>query len=91
MPASDLVASGSIGVLLNIANIDSAILATASNHWQKFAMVIAKVSVTNRSDFTEDEDDFELIAKRVEALIYEGRLVAEGDTTNWRRSEIKLP
>lgn len=83
--------SGSIGLLLNIANIDSAILATASNNWQKVAMVIAKVSVTNRADFTEDEDDFELIAKRVEALIDKGRLVAEGDTTNWRRSEIKLP
>lgn len=54
-------------------------------------MVIAKVSVTNRADVTEAEDVFELIAKRVEALIDEGRLVAEGDATNWRRSEVKLP
>jgi hypothetical protein len=83
--------SGLTGVLMNIVTIDSAILATASNDWQKFGMVIAKVSSSNRADFTEDEDDFELIAQRIEAMIDEGRLVAEGDAKNWRRSEVKLP
>ena len=91
MPASDVVTSCSIGVLLNIGKVDNAILATTSNNWQKVAMVIAKVSVITVDDFTEDEDDFELIAKRVEVLIGEGRLVGEGDVSNWRRSEIKLP
>ena len=82
--------SGSIGVLLNIVNIDRAILATANSEWQKVAMVIAKVGSTNTDDFTDDEDDFELIAERIEVLIGEGRLIADGDTSNWRRSEIKL-
>ena len=87
MPASDVVTSGSIGVLLNIAKIDRAILATANNNWQKVATVIAKVSLTNRDDSTEDEYDFELIANRVEALLDEGRLIDEGDISHWRRSE----
>jgi hypothetical protein len=76
---------------MNIVSIDSAILATARSDWQKVAMVIAKVSASNRADFTEDEDDFELIAQRIAAMIDEGRLVAEGDAKNWRRSEVKLP
>ena len=91
MLASDVVTSCSNGVLLNIGKVDNAILATTSNNCQKVAMVIAKVSVKTVDDFTEDEDDFELIAKRVEGLIGEGRLVGEGDVSNWRRSEIKLP
>ncbi len=91
MPASDVVTSGSIGVPLNITKIDDAILAAASNNWQKIAMIIAKVAPANADAFADDEDDFELVAKRIEALIGEGRLIAEGDTSNWRRSEIKLP
>lgn len=53
-------------------------------------MVIAKVGTTNSDDFTEDEENLELIAERIEVLIGEGRLIAEGDTSNWRHSEIKL-
>jgi hypothetical protein len=32
-----------------------------------------------------------LIARRIEALVRDGRLVAQGDITNWRHSEVRLP
>ena len=30
-------------------------------------------------------------AERIEALVREGRLIAQGDITKWRYSEVRLP
>jgi hypothetical protein len=32
-----------------------------------------------------------LVADRVEALVHDGRLLAQGDVKNWRHSEVRKP
>ncbi len=76
---------------MNIVAIDTAIMAIANSRWQKIAMLVARVANTVPDAFTEDEDDFELIASGIDALIASGNLLADGDTSDWRRSEVKLP
>ena len=71
------------------AQIDACILRFATERWKKVAMVAAKVLFETDPDMS-DVDDFE-IAERVKILVDQGRLQAQGDLDNMRRSEIRLP
>jgi hypothetical protein len=35
-------------------------------------------------------EGYEIISRRIEALVHDGRLLAHGDTKNWRCSEVRL-
>ena len=76
---------------MNTETIDSTILVTASIGWQKVAMIISRVADAVPDAFTEGEDEFELIASRIDALIASGHLLVDGDTSDWRSSEVKIP
>lgn len=52
-------------------------------------MVIALVSTDCADAIPEEADEFEFIAERIEALIADGRSIAEGNVKNWRNSEIR--
>lgn len=54
-------------------------------------MVIYRVANAMSDDLPEGEDACQLIAHRIEALVSDGRLVAQGDTKRWRFSEVRLP
>ena len=70
--------------------LDELILSIASPHWQKVAMVIARVSRDEQGSSGDAEDQLTLIADRIERLVAEGQLVAQGNISNWRHSEIRL-
>jgi hypothetical protein len=74
---------------MNTSEIDSAILQAVGERWTKIAMVIARVVDAVRHDLPEHEG-YEIISRRVEALVHDGRLLAQGDTKNWRSSEVRL-
>jgi hypothetical protein len=74
--------------------IDGAILSllsAANGRWKKVAMVIVRVASTMGNDLPEGDDGYQLVARRIEALVSEGRLVAQGDIKNWRFSEVRRP
>ena len=74
---------------MNTSEIDSAILQAVGERWTKIAMVIARVVDAVRHDLPEHEG-YEIISRRIEALVHEGRLLAQGDTKNWRFNEVRL-
>jgi len=74
--------------------IDEAILSllsTSNGHWKKVAMVIGRVAGAMSKDLPEGDDGYELVARRIEVLVSEGRLVAQGNIKNWRFSEVRRP
>ncbi len=74
--------------------IDGAILSllsAVSGRWRKVAMVISRVADAMGNDLPEGDDGYRLVARRIEALVSEGRLVAQGDIKNWRFSEVRRP
>ena len=74
---------------MNTSELDSAILEAVGDRWTKIAMVIARVVDAVRHDLPEHEG-YEIISRRIEALVHDGRLLAQGDTKNWRFSEVHL-
>ena len=70
--------------------LDELILSTASHNWQKVAMVIARVSDTE-SSLSAGTTEPTVIADGIGRLIAKGKLVAQGNISNWRHSEIRLP
>jgi hypothetical protein len=69
--------------------LDELILSTASSHFQKVAMVIACVSRDERFSSSSADDELTVIADRIGCLVANGQLVAQGDISNWRHSEIR--
>ena len=76
---------------MSASPIDEAILASVRGRWTKVAMVIARVAKAMGSDLPQGDDGCELIARHIEALVRDGRLVAQGDTKSWRFSEVRQP
>jgi len=73
------------------SEIDDAILAVALSRWQKVAMIIGKTSERLGSFSTDGDTQHRSYAERIGALVREGRLIAQGDITKWRYSEVRLP
>ncbi len=71
------------------AQIDELILRFATERWKKVAMVTADVMFETDPDMS-DISDIE-VAERVKLLVEQGRLHAQGDLSNVRFSEIRLP
>lgn len=75
---------------MNTSQIDSVILSVVGEHWTKVAMVIAKVVDATSHGLPTGDEGYEIISRRIEALVHDGRLVSQGDTKNWRFSEVRL-
>lgn len=79
---------------MNDEVIDEAILSVLSEvpgHWRKVAMVVSKVATVMGDRLAHGDAGYETVARRIESLVAEGRLLARGDTKNWRFSEVRLP
>lgn len=75
------------------AQVDDAViayLATTDGRWRKVAMVFAMVTEALGAEFPEGQSGHELFDRRIEALVNNRRLVAKGDITLWRHSEVRL-
>jgi hypothetical protein len=66
------------------SQIDETILSNVEEHWRKVASVIGRTAEA----LSIDESS---VAKRIEALVHDGRLEAKGYVQYWRFSEIRLP
>jgi hypothetical protein len=75
---------------MNTSEIDSLILSAVGQHWTKIAMVIARVAETVSHHLPPGDEGYEVISRRIEALVHDGRLLSQGDTKNWRFSEVRL-
>ena len=76
---------------MNLLRVDDAILSVAQKSWRKVAMIIVKASLVEGAGLLNNDEGHQVIASRVEALVQDGRLVAQGDLTYWRHSEVRLP
>jgi len=65
---------------MNTSEIDSVILSVVGERWKKTAMLIARVADALSHGLPPGDEGYELISRRVEALVNEGRLAAQGDT-----------
>jgi hypothetical protein len=68
--------------------IDEVILSVTQASWRKVAFVIAKVADAMG---LEGDAACDLIAKRIEILVGDGRLLAQGNINKWRHSEVRKP
>jgi hypothetical protein len=69
--------------------IDELILLAASHQWRKVAMIVATtLHECERRQLNVSADE---IGKRVELLVTEKRLDSQGNLSNWRHSEVRLP
>jgi hypothetical protein len=74
--------------------IDQAILSMLSateGRWRKVAMVISRVVDGIGNDLPVGDERYDLVAQRIEALVGDGRLVAQGNIKKWRFSEVRRP
>jgi hypothetical protein len=67
------------------------LLSAADGRWKKVATVILRVSEAMGNDLPQGEDGYQVVARRIESLVSEGRLTAQGDIKNWRFSEVRRP
>ena len=74
---------------MDTARIEEAILSVVGERWKKVAMVIVKVSDAMGTELPTGNERYELISDRTEVLIQAGRLEAQGNTKNWRFSEVR--
>jgi len=75
---------------MNSSRIDSVILSEVGPRWTKVARVIARVVDAMSRDLPPGDEGYEVISQHIEALVHDGRLAAQGDTKNWRFSEVRL-
>lgn len=76
---------------LHDLQIDEVIFSVAEASWRKVAFVIIKVADTMGADLPEGDAGYNLVAKRIEILVRDGRLLAQGDIKKWRHSEVRKP
>lgn len=76
---------------MNHPDIDTTILAVALDRWQKVVMVIVKTAKLCGDHLPPDNEGYQLIAGRIRALVHDGRLLAQGNISEWRHSEVRLP
>jgi hypothetical protein len=79
---------------MNDEAIDQAILSmlsVAGGRWMKVAMVISRVADQMGNDLPEGDDRYDLVAQRIEVLVRDCRLVAQGNIKKWRFSEVRRP
>lgn len=74
------------------SEIDEAILSylcASEGRWRKIAMVIGRVADKLGPALQEGESEYNLIARRIEILVENGSIMAQGNIKKWRHSEIR--
>jgi hypothetical protein len=75
---------------MNTSQIDTAILSAVGDRWTKVAMVIAVSADAMHPGLQPDDQECEAIARRIETLVRNGQLEAQGSTQFWRSSEVRF-
>jgi hypothetical protein len=74
---------------MKTSRIEEAILLAVGDRWTKVARVIVKVVDAIGSDLPTGDEGCEMVSEQIEALVQSGRLEAQGNTKNWRFSEVR--
>jgi hypothetical protein len=74
---------------MNTSRIEEAILSAVGDPWTKVAMVISKAADALGTELPTGDEGYELISDRIDVLVRAGRLEAQGNTKNWRFSEVR--
>ena len=74
---------------MKTAEIEAAILRAVGDRCMKIAMVIAKVVEAMGTDLPTGDEGLELVSGHIEILVSFGRIEAQGNTKNWRFSEVR--
>ena len=74
---------------MKTSRIEEAILSAVGERWTKVAMVIGRVSDAMGTELPTGDGRYELISDGIEVLIRAGSLEAQGNTNNWRFSEVR--
>ena len=74
---------------MDVDELDATILSHARERWLKVAMVAAR-TMQERGLGPSDEQ-LDIVVARVRALVARGRLVAQGNLSRPRFSEVRLP
>jgi len=74
---------------MNTSRIDEAILSAVGEHWTKVAMVMGRVVHAIGTELPTGDEGCEVISEHIEVLVRAGRLEAQGNTKNWRHSEVR--
>ncbi len=69
--------------------MDEAILAAAGDSWTKVAKVIVETARAVDGILPVEANRYEEIGLRVEGLVTQGRLEAQGNSKSWRYSEVR--
>jgi hypothetical protein len=72
---------------LSHAQIDDATVTS----WRKVALVVTVAQNILVGGLPEDDTGPDLIAERIEVLVQDGRLLAQGNIKRWRYSEVRKP
>ena len=73
------------------SSIDDTILAVAESDWLKVARVIVDAARAEGSGLLDNGQGHQAIGKRIEVLVREGRLIAQGNLKKPRYGEVRLP
>jgi hypothetical protein len=71
------------------SRIDEAILSTVGERWMKVARLIVEVAEVMGGSLAFQAERYEAISQRIEALVSDGRLAAQGNIKKWRFSEVR--
>jgi hypothetical protein len=74
---------------MDVDELDATILSHARDRWQKVARVATETMQDRGLDLSDKHLD--IVVARVCALVGGGRLVAQGDLSRSRFSEVRLP
>jgi hypothetical protein len=74
---------------MDVDDLDAAILSHADERWLKVARVAAETMQERGLDPSDEQLD--VIVARMRALVAQGRLVAQGNLSRPRFSEVRLP
>jgi hypothetical protein len=72
-----------------VDDLDATILSHAHRHWRKVAMVAACAMQDRGLGLSDDQ--FDSVVARIRALVARGLLVAQGNLSRPRFSEVRLP
>ncbi len=72
------------------SRIEEAILSVVAARWTKVAMVIYKVADAIGRDLPDQDELCEMVSRQIDSLVNDGRLAAQGNTRNWRASEVRM-
>ena len=68
---------------------DEIILSTCGERRMKVARLIVEVAKAMGGSLSSQAERYEVIGRRIEALVQDGRLAAHGDVKKWRFSEVR--